>query len=452
MLHQSQKKLARYAVLTAGWCVATFAHSQAMGEPQMSERVTEEKVQRPSASAQPVTKANWLAPANIRWAMRNARLVVPTAGVRHSNRASQLAQGDVLRLESLTLKSPQGGPGTWAQYLEDNRVDGMLILHKGRVVFEHYYGGLQKYDAHGWASMSKSVIGLLAAQFIEEGRLDATAPLERYVPALSGTPFGSATVQQNLDMQVALAYTPELPPDIGLFAAAGLMPVRTGMPGSINEFLLKATHPVETPHGSAFYYQNGATEAIAWALRNLSGRTLSQLVAERIWQPMGAEDDAYYSVDARGVEFASGGLASTLRDVARFGELVRNQGQRDGQQIVSKAALIRILQVPSAGNQERLSRAGRAQTGYGNFWWYPTTVDGALYAAGRFGQRLFIDPANELTIAQFSSYPDTRARTTSGDQTMAVRENELRSDSSMVLVALAQAVAARLREGHANDK
>ncbi|WP_417284679.1 serine hydrolase domain-containing protein [Comamonas sp.] len=410
----------------------------------MNEQPVAEKSPLHPTSAQPVTKANWLAPAHIRWAMRNARMVVPTAGVRHSNDSQIFAQGDALSLDDLTLQLPHGRSATWAQYLDGNRVDALLVLHKGRVVFESYYGGMQEHDAHGWASMSKSVIGLLAAQFIEEGRMEASAPLARYVPELAGTPFGSATVQQNLDMEVALTYLPELPPDIGLFTAAGLMPAREGMPSSINDFLLKATRPVDSPHGSIFYYQNGSTEAVARALKNISSRTLAQLVSERIWQPMGAEDDAYFSVDSRSVELASGGLSSTLRDAARFGELVRNRGQRDGQQVIAIAALMRVLQTPSADNQERLSRAGRAQTGYGNFWWHPADTDGAVYASGRFGQRLFIDPANELTIAQFGSYADTRARTISGDQGVAPHENSLRSGDS--LVALARAVATRLRE------
>lgn len=290
--------------------------------------------------------------------------------------------------------------------------------------------------------MSKSVVGLLAAQLVHEGRLDPAARLSRYVPELADTPFGKATVQQNLDMEVALAYPPQLPPDIGLFTAAGLLPAREGMPGTIYDFLKTATRPVEAPHGSVFYYQNGATEAVAWALRRITGRSLAQLVSERIWRPMGAQDEAYYSVDTLGTEFAAGGLSSTLRDAARFGELVRNQGRVGGQQAVPREAVARILTTPSAANQERLARAGRTGYGYGNFWWYPIDAVGALYASGRFGQRLYVDPANEITIAQFGSYADTRARSVSVDQATAAHENELRTGEG--LVALTRAIAGHI--------
>ena len=125
-----------------------------------------------------------------------------------------------------------------------------------------------------------------------------------------------------------------------------------------------------------------------------------------------------------------------------FGELIRNQGRLGGQQVVAQKAVASILQVPSVSNQERVARTNRAGTGYSNFWWYPAKTDGALYASGRFGQRLYVDPKNELAIAQFGSYADTRARAVSSGQATATHENALRD--SQALVALARAVSGRI--------
>lgn len=390
----------------------------------------------------PAAQANWLAPENLRGALRSIRQAVPTATVRDAGVASALPAGPALALDGLVLQLPGGQTASFEQYLADNRADGLLVLHRGRVVYERYFDGMDARDAHSWASMSKSVVGLLAAQLIEEGRLDAAAPLARYVPELASTPFGQASVQQNLDMEVALAYAPGLPPDLGLFTAAGLLPARPGMPASIQAFMQTATRPVAAPHGSQFYYQNGATEAVAWALQRITGRPLAALVSERIWRPMGAQDDAEYSVDRQGTAFAAGGLSSTLRDVARFGELVRNGGRVEGRQVVPAAAVARILQAPSVANQERLAQAGRAGLGYANFWWRPADTAGALYASGRFGQRLYIDPAHEITIAQFGAYADARARATAANQPGAAPVSALREAGA--LVALARAVADRV--------
>ncbi len=419
------------AALTA---MAAGAHAQAV---ETSPGAGAARPQ-PAAAAQ----ASWLAPENLRGALRSIRQAVPTATVRDAGVASALPAGPALALDGLVLQLPGGQTASFEQYLADNRADGLLVLHRGQVVYERYFDGMDVRDTHSWASMSKSVVGLLAAQLIEEGRLDAAAPLARYVPELADTPFGQASVQQNLDMEVALTYAPGLPPDLGLFTAAGLLPARPGMPATIQAFMQTATRPVAAPHGSQFYYQNGATEAVAWALQRITGQPLAPLVSERIWRPMGAQDDAEYSVDSQRTAFAAGGLSSTLRDVARFGELVRNGGRVEGRQVVPAAAVARIRQAPSAANRQRLAHAGRAGLGYANFWWRPADTAGALYAAGRFGQRLYIDPAHELTIAQFGAYADARARATGADQPGAAPVSALREAHG--LVALARAVAARV--------
>jgi len=204
-------------------CLSATGHAQDAAVPAVSAPAQD-------LAAPRVTRANWLMPANIRWAMRNTRLVVPTAGIRHADVAAELPEGASLALDDMRLAVPEGRIATFAQYLAGNRVDGLLVLHRGRVVHEGYYGGMDMHDAHGWASMSKSVVGLLAAQWVEEGRLNLAAPVSRYVSELADTPFGKAPVQQNLDMEVALAYLPQLPPDIGLFTAAGLLPARQDHP------------------------------------------------------------------------------------------------------------------------------------------------------------------------------------------------------------------------------
>ena len=390
----------------------------------------------------PPSRATWLTPENLRWGLRHAREVVPTATVLHAERVRPLPAGQALPTERLRLRLTDGQQFSLADYLRDNHVDGLLVLHRGRVVHEHYAGDMRPRDVHSWASMSKSLVGIVAQQLASAGRLDLNAPLDRYVPALAGTPFGSATVQQNLDMQVALAYPKELPPDIGMFVAAGLLPPRPGTPLSIHDFI-RVPRPVDEASGSQFFYQNGSTEAVAWALERVTGQRLPELISTLIWQPMGAADPAYYPLDAAGSAFASGGLHSTLRDAARMGEWVRTRGRLGDRPTEATAALERIHQAPDADNQARVARAGRAMPGgtaYANFWWYPARAPGALVASGRFGQRLYIDHRHELVIAQFGSYADLRPRAVAVGQVSPRQDHLLRTDDG--LVALAQAIVA----------
>jgi CubicO group peptidase (beta-lactamase class C family) len=400
---------------------------------------------RPLHPETKITRENWLLPDNIRWGLRNAREIVPTSAIPNALAASPLSSGSPIRDSELAIQTPDGQTFGMAHYLAENHVDGLLVMHGGKIVYERYFNGMRPRDVHSWASMSKSMVGLIAVQLAQQGRIDLDAPLAAYVPELRDSPFGQASVQQNMDMQLALKYPQALPPDIGMFAAAGLLPARSGMPDSIHGFL-KAPQAMEQPAGGIFYYQNGSTEAVAWALQRVTGRSLSDLVADMIWQPMGAQDQAYYPLDAAGSEFASGGLHSTLRDAARFGELIRTQGQVQGRQVVARQAIERILATPSAANQARVRQSGRAMpsgTGYADFWWHPIQASGAVIASGRFGQRILVDPANALTIVQFGTYPDTRARPATAGQAITRQDNVLRTDDG--LVALARAVSRQLQ-------
>lgn len=388
---------------------------------------------------------DWSQAKAVSASLRNAGGGVPTRPIAPAAMPSALSFSPSASLQAVQLRLPDGTPATFGQYLAENFVEGMVIMHRGRVVYEQYFNGMGATDTHGWASMAKSVVGVLAVQLASEHKIDLNAELGRYVPELQNTPFGKATVQQNMDMQVALAYQPGVPPDVGLFTAVGLLPKREGMPGTILEYL-NTVRPAQEPHGGVFYYQNGSTEAVALALTRVTGQPLAELVSERLWRPMGAEKPAHYVVDATGAAFAAGGITSTLRDAARFAELIRTKGRIADRQVLAPAAVERVLATPSAENQQLLARAGRAGaggTGYANFWWHPLRTPGVVLALGRYGQRIYIDPQNELTITQFGAYPDNRPRATAIGQRSAAHESALRTDDGFI--ALAQAVLARLQ-------
>lgn len=261
-------------------------------------------------------------PGGVRWRLRHGRERQASAPLLHAEPSRALTAGRPISLDGVRFRWPAERELSFEDYRRASVLDGFLVLHDGRIVFERYYDGFGPRDTHNWASMSKSVIGLLALRLAEDGVVDLDAPTARYAPELAGSPFGTATLQQNLDMRAAVAYPADLPPDRGLFAAAGLAPVQPGAPASIHAFL-RAVLPADHPHGARYYYQNGSTEAVAWALERAAGASIPDLVNRHVWTPMGASDDGYYVLDREGVAFAAGGLSSTLRDLARFGELVR---------------------------------------------------------------------------------------------------------------------------------
>ena len=363
----------------------------------------------PPSADQLVNKANVFTPAHLRWALRNTRLLVPTDNIRHAASPMRLPEQPVPNLDALQV-TIGGDTLTLDAYLRDTHTDGFIVVHDGRIVYERYFGGFGPEQPHAWASMTKSVTGLLAARLIETGALDAHAPMSRTVPELADTPFGGATLQQNLDMEVPTAYAPGLPPDIGLFGAVGLVPRRDGAPASIVDFLKTVRSVPEVAPGSMWFYQNGSPEAVAWAMQRVAGKSWAELVEQLLWRDF-AEDDAYVAVDHNAMAMASGGLHTTLRDAARFAERVRT-GLGGGQGTLPASTMRAALQ--PARNAALFAKGsvvpGLDGVAYRDYWYQLNDGDGSFAALGRFGQSIIVDPKHALTVVKFSSSPDFAPR------------------------------------------
>jgi CubicO group peptidase (beta-lactamase class C family) len=158
-------------------------------------------------------------------------------------------------------------------------------------------------------------------------------------------------------------------------------------------------------HGGDFVYKTPNTETLGFVLRRVSGLSLGRLLRERIFSKLGAEQDAFFSVDDTGAEFAGAGLNLTLRDMARFGEAMRLDGRFNGHQIVPKSV---IDDIRKGGDRARFVPAGyRTLPGwsYRTMWWVSHNEHGAFMARGIHGQAIYVDPAAEMVIARFASHP-----------------------------------------------
>ena len=229
------------------------------------------------------------------------------------------------------------------------------------------------------------------------------------MPELSTSGFGSATVRQVMDMTTGIKFSENYAdPNAEVWAhgAAGNplpKPKDYSGPRSYYEFL--QTVKPEGVHGQAFHYRTANTDALGWILARVTGKSVAQLLSERIWGPMGAEKDAYMSVDSIGTPFAGGGLSTGLRDLARFGEMIRNNGTFNGRQVVPPMA---VADIRRGGSQADFAQAGYrllAGWSYRNMWWITHNEHGAFAARGVHGQTVYIDPKAEMVIARFASHP-----------------------------------------------
>jgi CubicO group peptidase (beta-lactamase class C family) len=298
---------------------------------------------------------------------------------------------------------------TWQESLAINYTDGILILHRGRVVYERYLGAMTEHDVHAVMSVSKTLTGTLAAVLVAEGELDADALVTRYVPELEGSAFGDATVRQVMDMTTGLGFSEDYrDPDaeVWAFTAAGdPLPKPAGYDGPVGYFAYLPTVRPQGTHGHAFGYKTVNTDALHWIIARATGQTVDELLSDRIWSRLGMEQDGYYQIDALGIPFAGGGFNAGLRDLARFGEMMRTGGVWQGEQVIPAAA---VADIQRGGDHPAFAEPAHpslATWTYRNMWWHTGNAHGAYAARGVHGQTLYIDPVAEMVIVRLASHP-----------------------------------------------
>jgi len=348
---------------------------------------------------------------NTRWSFSNFRQMVPTSSVSRGNGAvselPRVERADIDAVSFVPLGKDQ--PMSWAQSLAANYTDGIVVLHKGRIVYERYFGVLKPEGQHIAMSVTKSFFGTIGSMLVAEGLLDEKATVAQYVPELKDTAFGDATVRQVLDMVTGLKYTENYAdPNSEIWAhvrAGNVLPRPPGYNGPQTFYEFLQTVKKDGEHGQAFAYKTVNTDALGWVIRRVTGKSIGENLQERIWSKLGAEQDAYFTIDTVGNEFAGGGLNTGLRDLARFGEMMRLDGRFNGQQIVPKTV---IDDIRKGGDKSQFAKAGYKTLpgwSYRNMWWVSHNEHGAYSARGIHGQTIYIDPKAEMVIARYASNP-----------------------------------------------
>jgi CubicO group peptidase (beta-lactamase class C family) len=158
-------------------------------------------------------------------------------------------------------------------------------------------------------------------------------------------------------------------------------------------------------HGEAFRYRSPNTDVLAWILARATGQPIDALLQQRLWSRLGAEADAYISLDASGVPAAAGGLNLRLRDLARFGEVMRLGRPSRRRQVLPAAAVAAIRR---GGSPAKFAGAGYPTLpgwSYRYQWWVSHDPHGVFMARGIHGQAIYVDPKAEMVIARFASHP-----------------------------------------------
>lgn len=357
-----------------------------------------------------VRLANWRETPFNQWAFQHVREIVPSADIANDPRNVWELAEDPVDLGGIQLDGGDGRPMGFGEFLQRTDTDGLVVVHRGRIVAESYDNGMTAETPHILMSISKSLLGLLAGILVERGELDVEAAVTDYIPEVSKTAYARATVRHLLDMRAGVRFDEDYlatsGPIIEYRKATNWNPLKPGeAPSDLRGFYSTLTD-ADGPHGGRFHYVSPNTDLMAWVIERASGRRFADLLSQLLWSPMGAERSGYITVDRFGAPRAAGGICVTARDLARVGQLLVQNGRRGDAQIVPEEWIDDLV---SNGDPEAwaagdfLDYFSGLPIRYRSKWYVLEADSPILFGLGIHGQHLLIDRANQIVIAKLSS-------------------------------------------------
>lgn len=289
---------------------------------------------------------------------------------------------------------------TLQDYLDRHRATGLLILKDGRIVAEHYRYGRTEEARFLSFSMAKSVTSLLVGIALQQGliaSLDDRAA--KYARDLEGTPYGATSVRDLLRMSSGLTFTERYDgaDDVTRMGYAFAQSSR----GNLD--VLRSIADRHSPPGTVFRYASAETEVLGRVLAGATGRSLAELTAQWLWQPMGAEREAFWRIGRDGQEGASGWFNASLRDWGRLGLLLANDGRVGERQVVPRDYLLEATD-PARQPGAFQPRKATSYLGYGYQFWLLPLAERTFALQGVYGQGLFVQPASGIVMVVTSAW------------------------------------------------
>ena len=257
-------------------------------------------------------------------------------------------------------------PPQVAQWITDRSVTALVVLKDGEIAYENYFLGTAAEDRRISWSVAKSYLSALVGVLLDEGAI-----LRQVLNMASGVTFDEDYLDQSSDIN-----------RMGRVLALG---------GEMDDFAADLTETFAPP-GAQYQYVSIDTHVVGMVVRGATGRSVADLLSEKVIAPLGLEYAPYYLTDGVGTAFVLGGLNMTTRDYARFGQMFAQGGMWQGQQIVP-ADWVAASTVPSAPT-------ALGATGYGYQWWIPAGApEGVYMARGIYGQYIYVDSQAGVVIA-----------------------------------------------------
>jgi CubicO group peptidase (beta-lactamase class C family) len=337
----------------------------------------------------------------------------PHALIRKAGAVSPLRYDPIPEIAAVTART-RDGVFTLGAFVASAPIDGLIVMHQGRIVYESY-PRMGADDHHIWWSVTKTLASALVAKLVDDGIVDTEQPIDAYLPELRSSGWEGVSVLDILDMASGInclesddpvAYTSATAPFFQYEATLGMLPATRRTPLSTYDYIAGLKR-LQAP-GQVFQYTSANTFVLGWLAERLRQRPFAALVHEELWRHIGAEADAMVVLSTAGAAASHGGVSSTLRDLARYGLLYTPSWATVSRQPIISPAYIQRIQsggrpeifARGAGNETWIDVLGE-QPRHNTSMWDLVMADGDFFKAGFNGQGLWVSPARDLVIAFF---------------------------------------------------
>lgn len=279
----------------------------------------------------------------------------------------------------------------------------LLVIKNGKVIFEQYYQGNEKYDPVILFSCTKSIIGLLTGIAYEKGYIKSlNDPAVKYAPELKGTVYEQITVQNLLNMSSGVKWSE----DYGDLNSEMVQSFLAALKGSLNDY----TKRMKTlrPQGVFNQYTSMDAQVLAMIVAGATKKKLEVFFKDNLWSKIHAENNAYFLMDKTGFPIAYGGLMMSARDLSKIGLLLLNEGKNcKGEPVFSKEWINQSITPAESHLMPGKRRNSDSAEGYKNLWWLPVERDKKDFSAiGIYGQTLYVNPGKNIIIVSNGAYAD----------------------------------------------
>src|SRR5688572_8302280 len=308
-----------------------------------------------------VTSFNYRNYPNSKWSFRNMGaplhvLMIPREGPVHIFKETG---------NNSTGNTKIKGDSTFENIFAANEANGVIVIRNNEILFEKYWNGFSRHYQHVWFSMTKSMTSSAFGLLVTQNKVDLKASPVKYVAELKGTPWERTTIQDVLNMSTALGFQETYTDTASLFykyyggaigffpnASADTDPKTAKVLGAYDFLTSLATQNNNLQPGVKFEYNSTNVDVISWIISRITGKTYNEFIQENVWSKIGAEHDAYINIDRSYTPVATGGMNSTVRDLALFGTLILNRGKIDGKHVIPQSWVNETIKIKQADKEQ----------------------------------------------------------------------------------------------------